>query len=57
MRRTRRTGFSVGGPPGLDVTVVQIVLPTGRANVRKWLFEELEDLVSEYESLFEPPSR
>jgi hypothetical protein len=50
--RTTKTGFSVGGPPGLDVTVVQIVVPSRSDSVRRWLYEEVEELLAEYSKLF-----
>lgn len=50
-----KTGFSVGGPSGLDVTVAQIVLGTSKSTVRDWLYQEITDLLDEYHRLFKEP--
>lgn len=52
---SERTGFSVGGPKGLDVTVAQIVLGSSASNIREWLYEEIEELLAEYDRLFKEP--
>lgn len=53
--KSARTGFSVGGPSGLDVTVAQIVLGTSKSAVRDWLYQEITDLLDEYHRLFKEP--